>query len=126
MGSGVTVYREFELFVSDTVVGDGFVIQFLVNYLCGAISENWSSKRWIEICSGMRTSYGISEIVRERSCRKRKVKWVDGALFNTFNSIMISIINDYYKQLTQELSHARATSLSEGASHMRAACGSLP
>ena len=61
-GLGVTPYREFELFVSDTVVGDGLVIQFLVNHLCGAISGNWSNKCWIEIRSGMRTSYGISEI----------------------------------------------------------------
>ena len=60
-GLGVTPYREFELFVSDTVVGDELVIQFLVNQ-CGAISGNWSNKCWIEIRSGMRMSYGISEI----------------------------------------------------------------
>jgi len=70
--------------------------------------------------------------VQERNKRKEIDRWVDreadrmidrgrrvtekgrrsgsGALFNTFNSIIISIIIDYYKQLTQELSHARATS----------------
>jgi len=53
---------------------------------------------------------GQNDRQREGSCRKRKVKWVDGALINTFNSIIISIIIDYYKQLTQELSHTRAMS----------------
>ena len=49
-------------------------------------------------------------IDRGRELLKKKVKWVDGALFNTLNSIIISIIIDYYNQSTQELSHARATS----------------
>ena len=34
------VSEGFELFVSDTAVGDGLVIQFLVNHLCSAILEN--------------------------------------------------------------------------------------
>ena len=37
-GLGVTPYREFELCVSDTVVGDELVIQFLVNQ-CGAVYQ---------------------------------------------------------------------------------------
>jgi len=32
---------------------------------------------------------------RGRGVAEKKVKWVDGALFNTLNSIIIWIINDY-------------------------------
>ena len=47
-------------------------------------------------------------MIEEEELLKNKVKGVDGALFNTLNSIITWIIINYYKQLTQELSHARS------------------
>ena len=35
-------------------------------------------------------------MIEEEELLKNKVKWVDGALFNTLNSIITWIIIDYY------------------------------